>query len=64
MLETCERCKRQVPRADTCNYCKRLVCESCKKSAKRASKIKKLFICKDCWSKMESRKKFKSSLAQ
>ncbi len=61
MLQTCERCKKQVAKADRCNYCERLICESCKKSSKRASKTVKLFICKDCWSDMKKRKKFKSA---
>ncbi len=62
MLQTCERCKRQVPKADICNYCSRLMCESCKKSSRRAGRNKKLFICKDCWSKMPLRRKFKSTI--
>lgn len=61
MLQTCERCKRQIPKAEKCNYCARLLCESCTKSSKRASKTRKLFICKDCWCRMELRKKFKSA---
>ncbi len=61
MLQTCERCKKQIPKAEKCDYCNRLMCESCTKSSKRASKIKKLFICKDCWSQMGKRSRFKSS---
>lgn len=60
MLQTCERCKKQTHMLDRCNSCSKLVCESCKKSSKRAQRIKKLFICKDCWSNMAARKKFKS----
>jgi hypothetical protein len=63
MLNNCERCKRQVPKADICNYCKKIICETCKKSARRASKIKKLFICKDCWGNLAFRKRFKSNRA-
>jgi hypothetical protein len=61
MLQTCERCKKQFPKAERCNYCNKLICESCTKSSKRASKVRKLFICKDCWSNMASRTKFKSA---
>ena len=61
MLQTCERCKKQTAKAEKCNYCGKLIDESCTKSSKRASKVRKLFICKDCWGKMELRTKFKAA---
>lgn len=61
MLHTCERCKKQTHKLDRCNYCERLMCEDCKKSSKRASKTKLAFICKDCWSDLAKRTKFKSA---
>lgn len=60
MLQACERCKKQVAKADRCDYCARLVCESCVKSSRRARRTRKLFICKDCWSDMGKRTRFKS----
>ncbi len=61
MLYACERCKKLNPKMEKCDYCNRLVCESCTKSSKRSEKTKKLFICKDCWSNMVRRSKFKSA---
>ena len=60
MLHTCERCKKQTHKMDKCKYCSRQVCESCKKSGKRASKTKRVYICKDCWSNLPTRTKFKN----
>ncbi len=61
MLQNCERCKRQVAKAERCDSCGKLICESCIKSQKRASKTRKMFICKDCWSSIPARTKFKSA---
>jgi len=45
---------------EACDYCKKKVCESCKKSAKRAKKVSRHVICKDCWGSMKVRAKFKA----
>jgi hypothetical protein len=37
-----------------------MLCESCEKSAKRVKKVDRYVICKDCWSDMKSRSKFKA----
>ncbi|VVB76738.1 Uncharacterised protein [uncultured archaeon] len=57
----CERCSRDIYKSETCNYCNRKICFDCTKSSKRLSKTTRLVICKDCWSKMPSRKKYKST---
>lgn len=59
----CERCGKEAHYFEYCDYCepKRRVCRSCQKSSKTASKTLRLVICKDCWSKLERRKKFKSA---
>jgi hypothetical protein len=57
----CERCSRDIHKFETCDYCKRKVCVSCVKSAKKYTKTTRIVICKDCWSKMPSRKTYKSA---
>ena len=59
VMMTCERCGKQSPKLEKCNYCGRLVCRDCTKSSKRL-KVGRLFICKDCWSDMKKRKEYKS----
>ena len=61
MILTCERCKNEEHELERCNYCKRMVCNSCTKSSARYQKTTRLVICKDCWSKMPARKTFKSA---
>ncbi|MDE1822956.1 MAG: hypothetical protein KGI00_02285 [Candidatus Micrarchaeota archaeon] len=55
----CARCSRDIYKFYTCNYCKRKVCNDCIKSSRRISRVQRIFICKDDWSKMASRKLFK-----
>ena len=55
----CERCSRQDYTLEKCDYCAKMVCESCKKSAKRVKKVTRYVICKDCWGKTTVRAKFK-----
>ncbi len=57
----CARCGRDIHKYNTCNYCKRQVCTYCVKSSRRVSKTIRLAICKDDWSKLQSRKAFKSA---
>ena len=58
----CERCGAKTAKLDSCNYCSKMCCVSCVKSSKRAKvKGEKLYICKDCWTKMDRRGKFKSA---
>ncbi len=45
---------------EKCNSCGKMVCESCEKSAKRVKKVSRVVICKDCWSDMKKRSKFKA----
>ncbi len=56
----CERCSNQVYYVENCDYCKKAVCLSCEKSAKRLKKIRRLVICKACWGNMKARKQFKA----
>jgi hypothetical protein len=57
----CDRCSRDIYKFEKCDYCNRKLCFNCVKSSKRLSKTTRLVICKDCWSKMPSRKKYKST---
>ena len=57
----CERCRADIYKYSTCNYCKRKICINCVKSSRRVSKTIRLVICKDCWTKMPSRKLFKGA---
>lgn len=56
----CERCSEQAYLVEKCNYCGRMVCLACEKSAKRSNKTKRYVICKDCWGDLKIRSKFKS----
>ena len=42
----------------------KMVCESCKKSAKRVKKVTRYVICRDCWTDMLKRSKFKALSVQ
>ncbi len=56
----CERCSNEIYKYDVCNYCNRKVCFSCVKSQKKISPTERAYICKDCWSNLKRRKKYKS----
>ena len=60
MTISCERCKNEVFKYETCNYCGRNICYSCTKSSQRPLKTSRLAICKDCWSNMKKRTAFKN----
>ncbi len=62
MTYMCDRCKREIFKFEVCGYCKRNVCFDCVKSSQSASKIKRLVICKDCWSDMKTRKAYKNKM--
>ena len=57
----CERCGKETHRTEKCNYCGKKICKACVKSSKNVKKTQRLVICKDCWGKMEARKKWKSA---
>lgn len=57
----CQRCGNDIYKHERCNYCKRNICFNCVKSSRRISKVIRLVICKDDWSKMSARKQFKSA---
>lgn len=64
-IMTCGRCGAQTAKLETCNYCRKKVCNNCIKSSRRVKgKVKKLFICKGCWGSIKSRRKFKSAGSQ
>ena len=63
MALSCERCKDEVFKYLSCDYCGRKICNNCIKSSARASKISRLVICKDCWGDMKKREKYKNKLA-
>lgn len=56
----CQRCGTEIYKYSTCNYCKRNICNNCIKSSRRVSKVIRLVICADDWSKMPTRKIYKS----
>ncbi|MCP4646455.1 MAG: hypothetical protein GY852_01805 [bacterium] len=60
-IMVCDRCGEQTAKLDDCNYCKKTCCNLCVKSSKRVGKGGKAYICKDCWSRMDKRKRFKSA---
>ena len=57
----CERCSDQGYATEKCTGCGKLVCGTCVKAAKRIKKIKRLVICRDCWGKLATRKKWKAA---
>lgn len=59
----CERCGREVYFLEKCDYCGRKVCVGCEKSAKKLSRVRRIVICKDCWTDLRKRKAFKSATA-
>ncbi len=59
-IETCGRCNNQTAKLVKCEYCARMLCNSCVKSAKR-KKIDHRYICKSCWSNIGKRSMFKSA---
>ena len=61
MIMTCDRCKREIFKSETCGYCKRKICSLCMKSSLRVKKINRLVICKDCWSNTKKRHIFKNN---
>ena len=60
----CERCGRDMFKFETCDYCKKKICNDCMKSSRKSSKILRKVICKDCWSKLPSRKAFKATVME
>ena len=56
----CERCKRETPFMEVCDYCSRKICRACEKAGATHSKILHTIICKGCWGDLRKRKKFKS----
>jgi len=60
-LYTCERCGKRTAKRIQCNYCKKKICDDCLKSSKRAHGHDIIHICKDCWTKLETRRQFKSA---
>ncbi len=62
MTLSCERCKDEVFKYLSCDYCSRKICNNCIKSSARASKISRLVICKDCWGDLKKRERYKNKL--
>ncbi len=64
MIVECERCGRKTAKVEVCNYCGRAVCYHCIKASKKVKRrdIKRLVICKDCWSKMKFRKMYRNNM--
>ena len=56
----CERCKEEIYKLEKCDFCNRKICRDCTKSSKNTSKLARSVICKDCWSDMTKRAKYKS----
>ena len=60
----CERCGRETFKFNVCNTCSRKICYNCVKSSKRVTKTEKAFICKDCWSDLKKRTKYKRTMRE
>ncbi|MDE1846166.1 MAG: hypothetical protein KGH53_02710 [Candidatus Micrarchaeota archaeon] len=60
----CERCKRDIFKYNTCNYCKRKICVNCMKSSRKVTKTNRIVVCRDCWTKMPKRMQFKSATVE
>lgn len=60
MTFSCERCKDEIFKNETCNYCSRKICNNCVKSTMRVQKVTRLVICKDCWGNIKKRTAFKN----
>ena len=56
----CERCKKEAHYLELDQFCGRKICQDCTKSSKKPQKTKHVVICKDCWSDLDKRSKFKS----
>ncbi|NYZ74734.1 hypothetical protein H0O03_00520 [Candidatus Micrarchaeota archaeon] len=56
----CQRCGKEAHMVEPCDYCNRIACRSCIKSTRTVAKTIRRAICKDCWTKIPLRKKFKS----
>ncbi len=56
----CERCSEPTHYLEVCTYCGRRVCQHCIKASRKASKLERRVICKDCWTDVKKRKAFKS----
>ncbi|MEW5996740.1 MAG: hypothetical protein AB1657_04050 [Candidatus Micrarchaeota archaeon] len=59
-IEVCVRCGEKSAKFEQCGYCSRSLCIRCIKSCRKPSRTERLCICKDCWSRMETRKKYKA----
>ncbi len=64
MTFLCERCKSEIYKSETCNYCNRKICNNCIKSSQRVQKVTRLVICKDCWGNIKKRTAFKNRRAK
>ncbi len=60
MAMICERCKREMFKYETCDYCGRKIDNNCMKASQKISKTVRLVICKDDWSKMPMRSAYKN----
>lgn len=63
MLVKCQRTGEKTAKPSQCNYCGRFIALKSVKSSKRVSRkdILTITICKDCWGKMEIRKKYRNN---
>jgi len=58
----CERCSEPSDYLEVCDSCNKRVCRKCVKSSRRATKHERRVICKDCWTSVAKRKKFKEKV--
>lgn len=55
----CERCGKEVYKFERCGSCNRRIGYECVKNSKRISKTERAVICKDDWSNIGLRKRYK-----
>lgn len=58
---TCDRCGDRIAKRVECTYCSKWVCYHCVKSSKRAYGHDIIHICKDCWTDIPIRRRFKQA---
>ena len=59
-MSVCERCKREMYRFETCDYCGRKICDACVKASQKATKLQRLVICRDDWNSLPKRTQYKN----
>ena len=60
-MTKCERCGKEEHYLEQCMGCSKYACRACQKASKSASKIRRLIICKTCWTAIPKRRKWEQA---